>query len=66
VELLQRFNLNKDVGETTQLSEEVLLSTPSSSNVLTLKEKFELAIKEKAVNNLTSHQSKDHQPNLKI
>jgi hypothetical protein len=43
----------------TELSEEVLLSTPSSSNTLTLKEKLELAIKEKAVNNLTSHQSKD-------
>jgi hypothetical protein len=37
VELLQRLNPNKDVEETTELSEEVLLSTPSSSNVLTLK-----------------------------
>jgi hypothetical protein len=48
VELLQRLNLNKDVEETTELSEEVLLSTPSSSNVLTLKEKLELTIKKKS------------------
>jgi hypothetical protein len=59
VELLQRLNLNKGVEKTTELSEEVFLSTPSCSNVLTLKEKLELALKEKAVNNLTSHQSKD-------
>jgi hypothetical protein len=38
VELL-RLNLNKDVEETTEVSEEVLLLTPSSSSVLTLKEK---------------------------
>jgi hypothetical protein len=66
VEQLQRLNLNKDVEETTKLSEEVLLSTPSSSNVLTLKEKLELAIKEKAVNNLTSHQSKDRKDLLSL
>jgi hypothetical protein len=45
VELLQRPNLNKAVEEITELSEEVLLSTPSSSSVLTLKEKLELVIK---------------------
>jgi hypothetical protein len=68
VELLLRLNLNKDVEETTELSEEVLLSTSSSSNVLTLKDKLELAIKEKVVNNLTSHQSNDQKddPHFKI
>jgi hypothetical protein len=42
----------------------VLLSTPSSSNVLTLKKKFKLAIKEKVVNNC--HQSKDRKDLLSL
>jgi hypothetical protein len=33
---------------------------------LTIKEKLELAIKEKAVNNLTSHQSKDRNDLLSL
>jgi hypothetical protein len=60
---LQNFKVVIYLG-ITELSEEVLLSTPS--NVLTLKEKLELAIKEKAVNNLTSHQSKDRKDLLSL
>jgi hypothetical protein len=62
---LQNFKVVIYLG-ITELSEEVLLSTPSSFNVLTLKEKLELAIKEKAVNNLTSHQSKDRKDLLSL
>jgi hypothetical protein len=50
----------------TELSVEVLLSTPPSSTVLILNEKCELAIKEKAVNNLSSHQSKDQNDLLSL